>query len=183
MFADVDPDTLLIDPESVARRIGGRTRAVVAVDYAGQPCEYDSLRRLCETHGPALLADACHSLGASYYGRQVGSLAEMSAFSFHPVKPITTGEGGIVTTDDPELEAVLRRWRNHGIDRDARERGERGTWMYDMIEFGINARLSDLHAALGRSQLRRLDTFTARTNVIRKWGRLRASVPKPPVSS
>lgn len=153
IFADVDPDTLLVDPESVAQRISQSTRLIIGVDYAGQPCDYDRLRDLSKGCNSALLADACHSLGASESNRKVGSLADASVFSFHPVKPITSGEGGMITTRDAALSERMRRLRNHGIDRDFRERREAGSWEYQMTSLGFNYRLSDIHCALGLSQL------------------------------
>lgn len=159
VFADVDQDTLLIDPTDVARKITAKTRAIIAVDYAGQPCDYDALRSLAQTHGLALVADACHSLGGAYKGRQVGTLADLTVFSFHPVKHITTGEGGMLVTDSPELAARVRRFRNHGIDTDHRQRETAGTWAYQMVELGYNYRLTDFQCALGMSQLVRLPLF------------------------
>lgn len=156
VFVDVCEDTLLIDPQSVAARITPRTKAILAVDYAGQPCDYDALRRIANRHGVALVADACHSLGATYRGWPVGSLADLTVFSFHPVKPITTCEGGMVVTDRADLAERIRRFRNHGIATSHRERAERGTWQYEMLELGYNYRLSDLQCALGVSQLKKL---------------------------
>ena len=117
VFADVDPDTLLIDPTKLGEKITKRTKAIVAVDYAGQPCDYDALREIAERHSLILVADACHSLGAEYKGRNVGTLADLTVFSFHPVKHITTGEGGMVVTDNTELANRMRMFRNHGITR------------------------------------------------------------------
>ncbi len=164
VFADVMPDTLLIDPEDVQRRITPRTRAVIAVDYAGQPCDYDRLREICDARDVALVADACHAIGGAYKGRPVGSLARLSTFSFHPVKNMTTGEGGAVTTEDPELAARMRRFRSHGVTVDFRERLEGATWYYEMVELGWNYRLTDLQCALGISQLRRLPGWIDRRN-------------------
>ena len=153
VFADVEADTLLLDVAAAEARITPRTRAVVAVDFAGQPCDYDALRALCARHGLGLIADACHALGAADRGRPVGTLADLTAFSFHPVKPITTAEGGMITTADPALARRMRVFRNHGITTDHRQRAERGAWFYEMEELGYNYRLSDLHCALGLSQL------------------------------
>lgn len=161
VFADVQPDTLLIDPDSVARRITPRTKAIIAVDYAGQPCDYGALNLLARQHKIALVADACHSLGASYQDQPVGSLADLSVFSLHPVKHITTGEGGMVTTENPDLATALRRFRNHGIDSDHRQRTQLGTWRYDMVELGYNYRITDFQCALGESQLRKLPEWIA----------------------
>lgn len=162
VFADVDPDTLLLDPADAERRITPRTKAIVAVDYAGQPCDYGALRSLADAHGLALVADACHSLGGADSGRPVGSLADLSCFSLHPVKHVTTGEGGAITTDDGLLARRLRSLRNHGITTDHRERAESGAWFYEMTELGFNYRLTDFQCALGESQLRKLGGWIER---------------------
>ena len=166
VFADVEADTLLIDPERVEAAVTSRTRAVVAVDYAGQPCDYDPLREVCERHGLALVADACHAPGATYKGRPVGGLADLSTFSLHPVKHFTTGEGGLVTTDDPALARSMRTFRNHGITTDHRQRDAQGSWFYEMVDLGYNYRLSDLQCALGISQLRQLPRWVERRREI-----------------
>lgn len=162
VFADVDPGTLLVDPADVARRITPRTKAIIAVDYAGQPCDYPALRALANAHGLALVADACHALGGALAGRPVGSLADLTCFSLHPVKHVTTGEGGAVATDDAALAARVRMLRNHGVTADRREREEAGAWFYEMVELGFNYRLSDIACALGTSQLRKLPGWIAR---------------------
>jgi len=156
VFAEVDPGTLLLDPADAAARITPRTRAIIAVDYAGQPCDWDALRRLADQRGLALVADACHALGARYNGRNVGTLADITALSFHPVKHITTAEGGMAWTDDPILAQRMRTLRNHGIDQDFRQREQAGSWRYAMTMLGFNYRLSDMACALGESQLARL---------------------------
>jgi perosamine synthetase len=166
VFADVEPDTLLIDPTAALRCKTARTRAVVAVDYAGHPCNYDRLRRLCDRHRLALVADACHALGARYAQRPVGSLADVTVFSFHPVKHITTGEGGMAVTDHGELAQRMRRFRNHGIDRDHHAREAADSWAYEQVELGFNYRLSDVQCALGRSQLRKLSAWLERRRQI-----------------
>lgn len=166
VFADVDPDTLLVDPASVAARVTARTKAIVAVDYAGQPCDYEALAAIAGPRGVALVADACHALGGASRGRPVGSLAMMSAFSLHPVKHVTTGEGGVVTTDDPVLARALSVFRNHGISTDHRQREERGSWFYELVELGYNYRLTDFQCALGSSQLRKVAGWVARRRVI-----------------
>lgn len=166
VFADVAPDTLLLDPERAAEKISPRTKAIIAVDYAGQPCDYDALRSIAQAHGIALVADACHALGATYKGHRAGSLADLTAFSFHPVKPITTGEGGMITTNDAGLACRMRTFRNHGITTDHRERAQAGTWYYEMSDLGFNYRLSDLQCALGISQLRKLSAWVARRQQI-----------------
>lgn len=178
VFADVDPETLLVDPTSVEARITERTRAVIAVDYAGQPCDYEALRAVTADAQISLVADGCHSLGGADRGRPVGSLADMTAFSFHPVKPITTGEGGAVTTDDPALAKRMRTFRNHGITTDHRERLKAGVHGYDMVELGYNYRLTDLQCALGWSQLRRLPDFVAsRQRIAREYNDAFSNLP------
>lgn len=171
VFADVLPDSLLIDPAQVACRITPRTRAVVAVDYAGLPCDYDALREVTRPRGVALVADACHALGGRYRGRPVGALADLSCFSFHPVKHIATGEGGMITTDHAGHARVMREFRTHGVTRDpARLRGAGSgpppAHYYEMQFLGYNYRLPDLNAALGLSQLGKLERFVARRREI-----------------
>ena len=166
VFADVDPETLLIDPEEIKTKITPRTKAIIAVDYAGQPCNYDALRSIADHHGIILIADACHALGAQYKGKKTGTLADMTAFSFHPVKHITTGEGGMVTTNDTKLADKMRRFRNHGIDSDHRQRIERGIWYYEMVDLGYNYRITDLQCALGLNQLHKLPEWLIRRQKI-----------------
>ena len=161
VFADVESDTMLIDPASVAARITPRTRAIVAVDYAGQPASYDALRPLAQKHNLALIADACHSPGATYQGRMTGTLADITCLSFHPVKHLTTCEGGMALTDDPGMADHMRRFRNHGIDSDHRSREKAGAHAYDMAELGYNYRLPDVQCALGLAQLARLRGWVA----------------------
>ena len=166
VFADVDPDTLLIDPASVESLITPRTKAVVAVDYAGHPCDYDRLRKIVDRHAITLVADACHALGGAFRNRKVGTLADLTAFSFHPVKHITTGEGGTITTKDPELAERLRRFRNHGITTTHHDREKGNTWKYEMIELGHNYRITDIQCALGISQLKRLSEWILRRRTL-----------------
>lgn len=166
VFADVEPDTLLIDVNDVERKITARTRAIVAVDYAGQPCEYDELQNLARCRGLALVADACHSLGGAYKGRAVGTLADLNVFSLHPVKAMTTGEGGVITTASFETAHAMRRFRNHGITSDHFEREQIGSWLYAMVELGYNYRMSDIQSALGLSQLAKLPGWVARRRAI-----------------
>lgn len=162
VFADVNSDTLLIDPQSVEACITPRTRAVIAVDYAGQPAPYRELQAICDRHGLTLIADASHALGGTCHGKPVGSLAKLNTFSFHPVKHITTGEGGMITTDDAELVRRMRAFRNHGISADHHERRLTGEWFYAMRELGFNYRITDLQCALGLSQLHRLPDWIER---------------------
>lgn len=166
-FVDVQGDTGNIDPGAVEAAIGPRTKLVVAVDYAGHPADYDELSQVASGRGVTLLSDAAHSLGATYRGRSVGRLAAASEVSFHPVKPITTGEGGAIVTDDGELADRAARFRTHGITREPAEmERDDGPWHYEQHDLGFNYRLTDLQAALGTSQLRRLEPFIARRRAI-----------------
>src|SRR6202167_2828169 len=166
VFADVSADTLNLDPEKVAARITPRTRAIIPVDYAGHPADFDAILELAARHGLIVIEDACHALGAEYHGRRVGSIAHMSVFSFHPVKHLATGEGGMVTTDRADLAESLRRFRNHGISSDARQRQAEGQWHYEMVLLGFNYRLTDIACALGLSQLKKLEMNLARRREI-----------------
>ena len=166
VFADVTSDTLNLDPEQITGKITSRTRAILAVDYAGHPAEMAAIREIAQKRGLVVIEDACHALGAEYRGRQVGTLADMTVFSLHPVKHITTGEGGMVVTDDPKLAETMRRFRNHGISSDARHRQSAGQWHYEMVLLGFNYRLTDIACALGLEQLKRLDTNLARRRAI-----------------
>lgn len=166
VFADVDPDTLLIDPNSVESRITGRTKAIIAVDYAGQPCDYDILNEMAERHRIMLISDACHSLGGMYKGKKVGTLASMSAFSFHPVKHVTTGEGGMIACDSQEIADRMRMFRSHGISTSLRQREIAGSWFYEMCELGYNYRITDIQCALGLSQLKKLSVWVERRRAI-----------------
>jgi perosamine synthetase len=171
VFADVSPDTLNLDPKEVSKKVSARTKAIFAVDYAGHPAALDELGQLAETQvpqgrSPLLIEDACHALGAEYRGKRVGGIADMTVFSFHPVKHLTTGEGGMVSTNDARLAETLRRFRNHGISSEARQRQEAGQWFYEMVLLGFNYRLTEIACALGLSQLERLDANVARRREI-----------------
>ena len=166
VFADVQPGTLLIDPDHVEQLVTSRTKAIMAVDYTGHPCDYDALRSIAEKYGLALIADASHSLGATYKGRRVGELADATTLSFHPVKHITTGEGGAMLTDDEAIAAKARSFRNHGITVDHRARSLASDWVYSIMSPGLNYRLTDIQSALGRSQLRKLSPFLKRRREI-----------------
>ena len=166
VFADVSPQTLNLDPGAAEQRISSRTRALLPVDYAGQPAELGAFLELAEKHGLVVIEDACHALGASYRKQRVGGIAHMTVFSFHPVKHLTTGEGGMVTTNDASLAEVLRRFRNHGISSDARSRQSAGQWFYEMVSLGFNYRLTDVACALGLQQIKTLDTNLSRRRAI-----------------
>ena len=162
VFADVRPDTLCVDPAQVAAAITPRTRAILTVDYTGQPSDLEELSQLTRQHGLLLIEDACHALGATYRGQRVGGLADLTVFSLHPVKHITSGEGGVVTAADAALIDRVRRFRNHGITSEARQREAVGSWFYEMVDLGYNYRLTDFQCALARTQLHKLDGWLER---------------------
>ena len=178
IFADVETDTLLIDPAAVEAKITSRTKAIVAVDYGGQPADYDALRALAAKPGIKIVSDACHAPGATYKGRKVGTIADLSAFSFHPVKHLTTCEGGMILTEDAGMAQHMRRFRNHGIDSDHRSREKTGTFAYDMVELGYNYRLPDIQCALGISQLKHLPQWLVRRQAIAaRYDKMFSSLP------
>jgi UDP-4-amino-4,6-dideoxy-N-acetyl-beta-L-altrosamine transaminase len=166
VFADVSADTLNLDPQEVSRKISARTKAIFAVDFAGHPAALDELGELAKGRGAFLIEDASHALGAEFQGKRVGGIADMTVFSFHPVKHLTTGEGGMVATNDARLAETLRRFRNHGISSEARQRQEAGQWFYEMVLLGFNYRLTDIACALGLSQLEKLPANLARRREI-----------------
>lgn len=178
VFCDVDPDTLLLDPTKVEEKITEKTRAIIGVDYAGHPCDWDKLRKIADKHKLRLVADGCHALGAEYKGRKVGTLADMTIFSFHPVKHITTGEGGMITTDNADYANRMRTFRNHGITSDHHQREKQGSWVYDMVDIGYNYRITDFQCALGISQLQKLPQFLKRRREIaRRYDEAFADIP------
>lgn len=165
VFADIDPISRNIHPDEIRRRITPKTRAIIYVDYAGHPCAIDEIREIAREHDLLLIEDACHALGASYNRRKIGTFADMTIFSFHPVKPITTGEGGVVVTEDADIAAKLRMLRSHGITRNVGDMfGEGASWGYDMQSLGRNYRMTDIQAILGVSQLKKIDLFIKRRN-------------------
>lgn len=162
VFCDVRSEDLLLDPQKLENKFNERTKALVAVDYAGQPCDYDLLREIIAGRNILLIDDAAHSMGGEYKGRPTGSLADISTFSFHPVKPMTTGEGGMVLSDNEELIEKVRLFRNHCISADFRQREMSGSWHYDVVDLGYNFRLTDIQSALGLSQLKKLPDYRER---------------------
>lgn len=161
VFADIDSETWNISPASIEEKITSRTKAIVAVDFGGVPVDLDAIRLICDEHGLFLVEDAAHSLGTSLDGRPVGSIADVTTFSFHPVKTVTTGEGGAVATNDPDLACRIELFSKHGITRkkELMENPEEGGWYYEQRELGYNYRISDIAAALGVAQLKRLNEF------------------------
>lgn len=165
VFADICGDTFNIDPEDIRRKITKDTKAIIYVDYAGQPCDIKTIREIADEFDLYLIEDACHAIGAEYEGKKVGNFADLTIFSFHPVKHITTGEGGAVVTNDEGLYELLSLLKSHGIDRDAQNRyGPDASWAYDMKYLGRNYRITDFQAALGISQLKKLDMFIDKRN-------------------
>lgn len=163
VFADIKPDTYNIDPQDIERKITPRTKAIIPVHFTGQPAELDEINEAAKKHNLIVIEDAAHALGAEYKDRKIGSIGDMTIFSFHPVKHITTGEGGMVTTNNKSLYERLKMFRTHGITRDTDKLIENhGPWYYEMLDLGYNYRLTDIQAALGLSQLKKLDRFIER---------------------
>ncbi len=170
VFADIDPSTLNVDPAAVERAITVRTRAIVPVHFAGQPVDLDPLRALAARNRLTLIEDAAHALGTTYRGRPVGGGSTAAVFSFHPIKAITTGEGGMVTMDDADFAERLRLLRFHGITRDAWKRyGKHGSPDYEIVTLGYKYNMTDLQAALGIAQLARLEEFVAARTRVAGW--------------
>jgi UDP-4-amino-4,6-dideoxy-N-acetyl-beta-L-altrosamine transaminase len=167
-FADVEPTTGNISVESVRKLISKKTKAITGIDFTGQPCDIDELRQIAKENKIFFVEDAAHAIGAKYKGQPIGSLADCTNFSFHPVKTITTGEGGMVTTNDDSLAHKLKLFRSHGIERESAklENESHGPWYYEMQELGYNYRITDIQAALGSSQLDRLPMFIERRREI-----------------
>jgi perosamine synthetase len=166
IFADLSHDTLNIDPADVERKLTPRTKAIVAVDFAGHPCDHDALRAVADKHHLKVIQDAAHALGAVYQGRKVGTLQDVTVLSFHPAKHVTTGEGGMVLTDDAAIAKRIRSFRHHGIDLDLHQRAQSQSWRYDVVTLGYNFRISDISCALGVSQMRKLDVWLERRRAI-----------------
>lgn len=167
VFADVDPKTYNIDPEDIHRKITNKTKAIIAVHLAGQPCDMDEIHKIAKEHDLLVIEDGAHALGSVYKGKKVGTLSDMTTFSFHPVKPITTGEGGMIVTDNEEFYKKMMLFRSHGITRDENlmTRND-GSWFYQQLDLGYNYRITDIQCALGCSQMKKLDRFLARRKEI-----------------
>lgn len=168
VFADVKAETYNIDPASIRKKITPRTKAIVAVDFTGQAVENREIREICDEYGLIFIEDSAHAIGTKYDGKPIGSLADMTCFSFHPVKTVTSGEGGAVTTNDDKYFEKLKLYRTHGITHDEAlmEETPEGPWYYEMIDVGYNYRLTDIQAALLISQLEKLEQFSNRRKAI-----------------
>lgn len=182
VFADINPETYNIDPESIRAHITEHTKAVVAVDFTGQSVENDKIREICNEFGLFFIEDAAHSIATKYNGKKVGSLADMTCFSFHPVKTITGGEGGAITTNNEEFYKKLVLAHTHGITRDEslmEDAPHEGIWYYEQISLGYNYRLTDFQAALIVSQMRKLDEFARRRKeIVQKYDAAFSSLPE-----
>jgi len=167
VFADIDPETYNIDIKEIEKKITTKTKAIIPVDFTGQPVLIDEIINLARRNNLIVIEDAAHSLGASYKNKKIGSIADMTEFSLHPVKHVTTGEGGVVTTNSKELYDKLSLFRSHGITRDPNIMlANEGPWYYEQLELGFNYRMTDIQASLGISQLNRLDSFVDRRKEI-----------------
>ena len=172
IFADIDPETMNISAQEIERCITPKTRGILTVDFTGEPCDQDKIHRIAKKHNLITIDDASHALGARYKDRMIGSISDMTTFSFHPVKHITTGEGGMVTTNDAELAHKLEVFRNHGIANDHLKRSSQGTWFYEMTHLGFNYRISDFQCSLGMSQLKKLPfRLKRRRDIANKYSR------------
>lgn len=158
VFADIDANTYNIDPSEVRRKITSNTKAIIPVDFTGQPADMETIMEIASEHNLVVIEDSAHSLGAEYKGDKVGTQADMTMFSFHPVKPITTAEGGIIVTNNEEYYRKLQLFRSHGIEQ-TEYSVEQGGWYYEMTDLGYNYRMTDLQAALGLSQMTKIDSF------------------------
>lgn len=168
VFADINPNTYNIDPDEIRKQITSKTKAIIPVHFTGQPCDMKQIVEIAKESNLIVIEDAAHAVGADYKGRSIGSISDMTTFSFHPVKHITTGEGGMITTNDEQLYKKLLLFRSHGItrERDLMQEEYQGPWYYEQLELGYNYRMTDIQAALGLSQLNKVDKFIKRRREI-----------------
>lgn len=180
VFADVDPDTWNIDPKSIEEKITNKTKAVIVVDFTGQAVELDEIKAICEKHDLILIEDAAHAIGTKYKGVSVGNIADLTTFSFHPVKTITSGEGGAILTNNEEFYNKMMLFRSHGITRDPSLLTQTPFNGYnEQIKLGYNYRMTDFQAALGNSQLKKLEIFSERRNeIVSKYNKAFSEIPE-----
>ncbi len=182
VFADVNPETYNIDPKSIEEHITEKTKAVIAVDYTGQAVEIDEIREICNRYNLIFIEDAAHSIGTNYKGIPIGGLADITTFSFHPVKTVTAGEGGAVLTNDDELYRKVLLAANHGIERDEtymEEAPHEGPWCYEQVNLGYNYRITDFQAALLINQLDKLKIFKERRGeIVAKYNEEFSGIPE-----
>lgn len=169
VLCDIRPDTRNIDEKKIEALITPRTKAIVPVHFAGHPCDMDMILEIAKKHNVLVIEDACHAIGAEYKGRKIGSLSDLSVFSFHPVKPITTGEGGAILTNNEAYYKKMLILRTHGITKDPKKTESVGKWFYEMVDMGFNNRITDIQCALGLSQLKRLDQFQAKREAVANY--------------
>lgn len=170
VFADIDKKTYNIDSEKIKSNITNKTKAIIPIDFTGQPCDIDLIIEIAEENDLVVIEDASHAIGAKYKGKKVGSISDLSIFSFHPVKHITTGEGGMITTNNKEFYEKLLMFRNHGITKNHKKfiSSNNGGWFYEQQFLGFNYRLSDINCALGINQLKKISSFIRRRKLIVK---------------
>ncbi|UYJ40322.1 MAG: UDP-4-amino-4,6-dideoxy-N-acetyl-beta-L-altrosamine transaminase [Lachnospiraceae bacterium] len=167
VFADIDKESYNISPADIRKKITDRTKAIIAVHFTGQPCEMDEIHKIAEDNNLIVIEDAAHALGANYKGKKIGSISDMTTFSFHPVKHITTGEGGMIVTNDEKLCERLKVFRTHGITREEKYLSRNdGPWYYEQIDLGYNYRITDIQCALGISQMDKLDDFVEKRRML-----------------
>ena len=168
VFADIDKDTYNINPDDIEKNISKRTKAIIPVHYAGQPCDMERIHKIAEAHHLVVIEDAAHAIGATYKGNKVGSLSDMTIFSFHPVKQMTTCEGGMITTNNMALYEKLKLFRAYGMVKTEEKALEEGPWFSEQMSLGFNYRLSDVQCALGISQIKKIDRLVERRREIAK---------------
>jgi len=173
VLVDVEAESLCMDPADAGRRITAQTRAVIPVHYAGQPCDMDAIQDMAKSHGLHVIEDAAHSLPASYHGVRIGAISELTAFSFYATKTLTTGEGGMITTDNDDMATRIRMMRLHGIARDAWKRySAEGSWYYEVLDSGLKYNLTDIQSAIGIVQLAKCDSMnTARGKIAARYSK------------